>query len=416
MSSLSAAAKLVLSYKFRVYPNRGQKGAMDEMLRDFCELYNAALQQRVEAWRRSGKTLNYIDQSLELKATRAAHEGLSRWSFSAEQQVFRRLDKTYNSFFSRLKKGHKPGFPRFRASARYHAAEFRFGDGMTLRKSGRIGIVGVPGEVKVKWHRKLPSKPKSAILTRQNGKWFISFQVMVEAAAERSGETIGIDVGLASLVALSNGEVIERPNWTKRAAKGLRLRQRALARCKLGSKRRTKVRDRAAVYRRKVSNCRRDTLHKLSINLVSRFSGIAVENLNIRGLAKGMLAREVNDAAWAQLISMLNYKAARAGGLIVRIDPRGTSQTCPECGAIKTKTLRERTHRCECGCVLDRDVAAAMVIHQRAFRMERAVGRQASGLPHSLSEKPSAKSNGVFTSAAEGECKAYEKRLACLST
>src|SRR3546814_526787 len=108
-------------------------------------------------------------------------------------------------------------------------------------------------------------------------------------------------------------------------------------------------------------------LHKLSAGIVDRFAAIAVEDLNIKGLARGMLAREVHDAAWAQLIGMVDYKAERAGGRVVRVDPRGTSQICPECGTIRAKSLAERMHRCDCGCVLNRDVAAALVIQQRGF-------------------------------------------------
>src|SRR3546814_16895506 len=108
------------------------------MLRDFCALYNAGLQQRIESYERRGVSLNYGMQAGELKAVRACHEGLALWSFSAEQQVLRRLDKAFQAFFSRVKRGDKAGFPRFRASSRYHAAEFRVGDGLTLRKSGRI--------------------------------------------------------------------------------------------------------------------------------------------------------------------------------------------------------------------------------------------------------------------------------------
>lgn len=358
---------MLLSYKFRVYPNRAQHTAMTGMLADFCALYNAALQQRIEAWQRRRVSLKYAMQAAELKETRAAYPGLSKWSFSAEQQVLRRVDKSFNGFFGRLKRGEKPGFPRFRPTTRYHAAEFRVGDGMTLRKSGRIGFVGIPGEVKVKWHRSLPSGPKSSVLTRQNGKWYIVCHVEVEPGVPRDGDTVGIDAGLTSLIALSTGETVSRPNWTKRAAKGLRRRQRAVARCKRGSARRKKATDRLARYSTAIAARRRDTLHKLSADLVNRFAGIAVEDLNIRGLARGMLAREVNDAAWAQLISMLDYKAARAGGEVIKVDPRGTSQTCPECGVIKQKALSERMHRCECGCVLDRDVSAAIIIHLRAF-------------------------------------------------
>lgn len=358
---------MLLSFKYRLYPNRAQSVALGGMLTAFCDLYNAALQQRIEAYRRQGKSLRYADQANELKAVRAADEQLAGYSYSAEQQVLRRLDKSFKAFFRRINAGEKPGFPRFRAAARYHSADFRVGDGLTLRKSGRIGIVGIPGEIKCKWHRLLPSAPKSAILTRQCGKWFAAFHVEVPEAETHEGETVGIDLGLTALIALSNGETVERPNWTKRAAKGLRRRQRVLARAKRGSKRRTKARVRLAAYSAKVARQRTDFAHKLSADLVSRFVWIGFEKLNVLGLARGMLAKDVLDAAWTQLVFFCAYKASKAGGGTVEVDPRGTSQTCPECGAIKPKTLAERMHRCDCGCVCDRDVAAAQVVHIRAF-------------------------------------------------
>lgn len=358
---------MILSYKFRVYPTRAQSALLSDLLADFCELYNAGLQQRIEAYERRSVSLSYATQTSELKAIRAEHAGLARWSFTAEQQVLRRLDKSFKGFFGRVRRGAKVGFPRFRSVGRYRTADFRIGDGLTLRQSGRVGIVGIPNEIKVKWHRPLPAKPKSAVLTRRNGKWFIVFYVDVDVASTRNGEMVGIDAGLTSIVALSNGETVKRTNLTKRAAKELRRRQRALARCKAGSKRRAKAKLHLAKFSEKISARRRDLLHKVSCGLVGRFSDIAVENLNIKGLASSMLAKEVNDAAWAQLILMLGYKAEKAGGRLVKVDPRGTSQTCPECGTVKAKTLAERRHRCDCGCDLDRDVAAAIVIHQRAF-------------------------------------------------
>lgn len=362
-----SVARLTLSYKYRLYPNRAQAAALGDMLVSFCALYNAGLQQRIEAYRRQGKSLRYADQAGELKAVRLADERLANYSYSAEQQVLRRLDKSFKAFFRRIKAGEKPGFPRFRAGGRYHSADFRVGDGLTLRKSRRLGIVGIPGEIKTKWRRALPSDPASAILTRQGGKWFVVFHVEIPEAERRDGETIGIDLGLSSLVALSNGETLPRPNWTKRASQGLRRRQRALARAKRGSRRRVKTCARLAAFSAKIARKRADHLHKLSFNLVRRFAGIGVEDLNIIGLARGMLAKDVLDAAWAQLIAMLRYKAARAGSEVVAIDPRGTSQTCPDCDTIKPKTLAERVHRCDCGCVLDRDVAAAKIVHIRAF-------------------------------------------------
>lgn len=351
-----------LSYKYRIEPNRTQAAALDAMLADLCQLYNAALEQRIAAWQRRRVSVSYKMQADELKDVRCAAPDFARWSFSAEQQVLRRLAKTFKAFFAR---GH--GFPRFRARARYHAADFRVGDGLTLRKSGRIGVVGVPGEIKVRWHRDLPRKPASAILTRQAGKWYVVLHVEVAAVNRAGPDSVGIDFGLSSLVALSNGETVARPGWTKAAAKGLRRRQRALARCKRGSKGRAKRKAALARFQARIANRRRDHLHKLSRDLVDRFGRIAIEDLNVKGLARSALAKHVADASWAQLTAMLDYKAARAGVEVAHVDPRGTSQTCPKCGTVAAKTLAEREHRCECGCRLDRDVAAAMVVHFRAF-------------------------------------------------
>lgn len=360
---------MIRSYRYRLSPTKSQRDSLAVMLGDFCSLYNAGLEQRIDAWRRRRVSLTYKMQADELKAVRVAAPELARWSFSAEQQVLRRLDKTFKAFFARGK-----GFPRFRTRARFHAADFRVGDGLTLRKSGRIGIVGVPGEIKVRWHRNLPSKPVSAILTRQAGKWYVVFHVDV-AVVERAGpDSVGLDLGLTSLVALSTGETVARPGWTNAAAKGLRRRQRALARCKRDSKVRAKRKAALAAYQARITNRRRDFLHKISRNLVDRFGRIAIEDLNVKGLARSALAKHVQDASWSQLTAMLDYKAASAGVEIVKVDPRGTSQTCPECGVVAAKTLAEREHRCFCGCRLDRDVAAAMVVHFRAFGLRPGAG------------------------------------------
>jgi putative transposase len=136
------------------------------------------------------------------------------------------------------------------------------GDGLTLRKSGKIGFVGVPGESKVRWHRELPSKPKSAILKRQGGRWYVVFHVEV-APVERAGPyTVGIDVGLSGLVALSTGEKVDRPKLTKQAERELRRRQRAVARCKRGSKTRARRKAALAKFQAHVAAKRRDYLHK----------------------------------------------------------------------------------------------------------------------------------------------------------
>lgn len=359
-----------LSFKHRLYPSRAQAEALTGMLGAFCDLYNAALQQRIEAYRRRGATLRYGQQASELKAVREADERLAGFSFSAEQQVLRRLDKAFAGFFRRLKGKAKAGFPRFRAKSRFDSAEFRVGDGLTIRKTGRLGIVGIPGEVKVKWHRALPESAKvgAAVVSRSCGKWFVCFQIEVRDAevVERPFAPVGVDVGLSSLVALSTGETVPAPKWTGRAAKALRRAQRAVARKRRHSRRQRKAKARVARLHARVAAQRRDFSHKLSRSLVDRFTHIAFENLNLTGLARGMLAKSVHDAAWNTLVQHVSYKAASAGGTVALVDPRGTSQTCPECGTVAPKRLSERMHRCDCGCVLDRDVAAARVVLLRS--------------------------------------------------
>lgn len=360
---------MLLSYKYRLYPSRAQRTALDGMLGALCDLYNAALQQRIEAYRRQGRTLRYVDQAGEMRAVRAADERLAEFSFSTEQQVLRRLDKAFAAFFRRLKRGGKAGFPRFRAKSMFDSAEMRVGDGLTLRKRGRLGIVGILGDIKVKWHRPLPGGAKlgGAVISRSLERWYVCFQIELPDASPRQDfAPVGIDLGLRSLVALSTGETTPMPQLTREGAVGLRRRQRKLARAKRGSRGREAARRNLARFQTKIAARRRDGLHKLSCDLTRRFSHLAMEDLNIKGMARGMLAKAVHDAAWATLVRMVLYKAAKAGGSAVLVDPRGTSQTCPDCGTVAAKTLAERTHRCACGCILDRDVAAARVVLGRA--------------------------------------------------
>lgn len=159
---------MILSYRYRIEPNKAQSVALTEMLGDFCQLYNAALEHRINAYKR-GVSIKYLDQQGTLPEIRRELPHIGRWSATAEQMVLRKLDRSYQAFFGRVKRGATAGFPRFRARDSYHAADFRVGDGLTIRKSKKLGFVGVPGEIKVRWHRGLPSKPKSSILSRNAG-------------------------------------------------------------------------------------------------------------------------------------------------------------------------------------------------------------------------------------------------------
>src|SRR5215472_2074818 len=225
---------------------RSQAVALNGMLGAFCELYNAGLQQRLEAYQRQRKSLRYLDQANELKAVRLADDRLAGYSYSPEQQILRRLDKAFAAFFCRLKTKGKAGFPRFRAKSRFDSAEFRVGDGLTIRNNGRLGIVGVPAEIKVKWHRPLPTDAKlgAAVISRSCGKWFVCFQIELPDAdaVVQAFAPVGIDMGLTSLVALSTGEMVATPQYVSKAAKRLRRLQPAVARRRRHSERQRKAR------------------------------------------------------------------------------------------------------------------------------------------------------------------------------
>jgi putative transposase len=126
------------------------------------------------------------------------------------------------------------------------------------------------------------------------------------------------------------------------------------------------------------ANARLNYIHHVSKWLVENYDLIAYEDLKIRNMVRSNLAKSIMDAAWGLLIWCVSYKAESAGSVLVLVDPRGTSQTCPECGTIKRKTLSERMHRCECGCVLDRDVAAAQIVLMRADFPAGTVGQAPS--------------------------------------
>ena len=155
---------MIRSFKFHIRPNKGQAEALDALLGDACTLYNACLEQRIDAYRRCGVSLRYGNQAAELKAVRAADPAFVRWSFTTLQQVLRRVDKTFAAFFKRGR-----GFPRFRARSRFDSLDMRVGDGLTIRKTGRLGIVGVPGQIKVRWHRTLPENAKLGHAERDAG-------------------------------------------------------------------------------------------------------------------------------------------------------------------------------------------------------------------------------------------------------
>lgn len=358
-----------LTYKYRLYPTPKQVEFLNGQLADAADLYNCALQERIGAWRTCRKSINYYDQCKQLPQMRA--EGLIKLvNAQCAQDVLRRVDKTFKAFFARVKRGQKAGFPRYRSVRRYDSITFpQYPRGCKL--NGKMLRIQGAGEIKVKLHRPVQGRIKTVTIKREVRHWYVCFSVVMDPSPlPESQRDIGIDVGLNSFAALSDGAEIDNPRHQKAALRKLRVAQRRVARRKKGSNRRRKAVAMLAAIHQKIFNQRSDFQHKLSRWLIDCYGLIGIEALNIKGLSRGRLARSVHDAAWDSFFQKLAYKAECAGRELVKVDARGTSQTCL-CGVAVGKTLTDRWHDCSaCGLSAPRDVVSAQIVLQRA-RIER---------------------------------------------
>ena len=350
-----------LSFKYRLYPNREQTEQLSTQLREACSLYNAALEERRGAYSVCRKSLNYYDQANQLKELRSLGlTGLA--NYSCCQDVLRRLDKTFKAFFARVKRGEKAGFPRFKSHRRYDCLTFpSYGDGCKLLER-TLRIQGA-GEIKIKLHRPVEGTIKTVAIKREVRHWFAVFSV--ECAAQPlppSSAAVGVDVGLSSFATLSDGSTIANPRFYREAQRKLRVAQRRVARRKKGSSRRRKAVAILQKQHARVQAQRSDFHHKTARTLVNKYGLIAVEDLNVRGLSRSNLAKSVHDAGWGSFLDKVAYKAESAGRELLRVNPRGTSQTCL-CGHRVPKTLAQRHHLCPaCGLSAARDHVSAQLI------------------------------------------------------
>lgn len=348
---------------------------MGETLYRLRELYNAALQHRRDAHRKGGVTVSAYSQMRELAGVREVRPEYAAIHTHLLQDVLTRLDRAYRAFFRRCKSGETPGFPRFKGRGRYRTFTFKDAanhNGVRLLSTGRVKLAGI-GNVKVKLHRPVDGRIKQASVSIDgDGHWYIAF-ACVDVPAKplpASVTSVGIDVGITTFAALSDGTMVDNPRPYEVAQRSLATAQRRVSRRKRGSKRRRKAVGLLAKQSARVQRVRLDFHHKVALAIVQRFGSIAVEDLNIKGLARMRLAKQVHDAGWAQFTTILASKAESAGREFYRVDPRGTSQECSGCLLCVPKGLLVRVHACpHCGLVEDRDVNAAINVQRRGQRL-----------------------------------------------
>jgi putative transposase len=369
------------TYEFRLYPNREQRRRLTECLRESRQLYNEMLECEKQHYQGTGKFLSKYDLTALFKG-----RGGSFVPASTVQTLADRLDKALRAFLSHRYEGW--GFPRFKSANQWHSIHLRqFAKGKDVWLDGRV--LRVPGKlgtaIKIKRHREIEGTPKTChLVQRADGHWYA---LIVCELPDKTGEArpvdnrpaIGVDVGLKVFLTDSEGNTVDNPRFFRASQAALRQKQRRLSARVKGSHRRRKMARSVAQTHLKIERQRRDFHFKTAKHYADRYRVIVVEDLNLRALARSRLAKSVLDASWGAFLDILTYKAASAGGQVVRINPRHTTQKCSRCGELVQKSLSVRTHICpSCGYVADRDVNAAKNILRAGAQPS---GTVADGLP-----------------------------------
>ena len=387
------------AYKFRAYPTRPQEDRAIRLLADHCDLYNAALLERREAWRTRRQSISYAMQSAQLKEIRGPDpDGQGRHSFSAQQQTLRRLDTVFRAFFRRVStaeaagEGKKPGYPRVKPHQRFNQVLFVAGDGAKWQPtcSGKWAYAAFQavGTVKVRQHRPVPGTVKALQLKREHRRWYVVVVTESEPAPlPRVGREVGVDLGVARFLTTSDGEVVGNPRFFAASAQVIADLERRKARAKPGSGNRKRIRRALAREWRTVRNRRRDFHHKTARALINQCDVIALEDLRTAGMtrrpapkpdpqkggtflpnqtrAKAGLNKSILDAGWAQFTSILTGKAAEAGRRVMLVNPAGTSISCHWCGR-RCARPQQKIVICPVHGVIDADVNGALNIASRA--------------------------------------------------
>ncbi len=387
------------SFTFLLRPTRHQEIALAACLEDHRQLYNAALEHRRIAYAKAGVSIRYGDQSAELKHIRGDDPGgQGRWSFSSQQATLRRLDKAFGAFFKRVREGRTPGFPRFKGRGRFDSVEWpKDGDGCRWDSQPEhptatyVRLLGV-GHVRVHQHRPVRGWVKTISVKREGSRWFVVLSCD-EVPAEplpATGASVGIDLGVASLVTTSDGGQVANRRHLAATAGRLAAGQRDLARKKRGSKRRRKAVARVAALHAKVRRQRLDGAHKAALALVRAYDVIAHEDLRITNMTrsasgtverpgrnvaqKSGLNRSILDAGWGVFLTILADKAESAGRELIAVNPAGTSRTCARCGhCAKDNRVTQAAFACTaCGHAAHADVNAAINILRAGLALRQA--------------------------------------------
>jgi len=371
------------AYKARLYPNKEQRESIERTFGCCRYVWNRSLEAKQKAYEETGKSPSSFELCKQLtKWKQSDAPWLYEVSNMALQQSIRDLDVAFKNFFRRVKKGEKPGYPKFKSrfdNNQSYRLPYDSGNGFRIIDEHHIRIAKL-GVVKCRGLR-MPEGRMMNITVRRvpSGRYHCSVccvECPEPEAPPGTVEMLGVDAGVKDLITRSDGVKVANPHALKRLEKKLRREQRRLSRKQKGSANRDKQRVKVARVHEKIASVRKDCLHKATTQAVMDAKAVAVEDLNVRGMmANHKMAKSASDASMSEMIRQLEYKSRWYGRDFVKVDRfYPSTQTCSCCGKVTgpkgLSGLKEREWECpECGAKHDRDLNAAVNIANEGRRI-----------------------------------------------
>ncbi len=366
------------TYKFRLYPNKQQEQILLNQT-DLCrQTYNFLLQEL-----NNQKTIDKSQIQGIIPDLKICYPELNKVYSKTLQYECYKLFSNLTILSKLKKKGKKVGGLRFKSknsfkSIVYNQSGFKF-----IKSDKRLQKLQLSkiGEILIRAHREIEGEIKQITIKKSSSnKWFanITCDNFFEKKfnQKESNKQIGIDLGLTNYVYDSDGNHFDSPKYLNKSLENIKKKQRKLSRKQKASKNRNKQNIEIAKIHEKIENKRNDFLHKLSRYYVQNYDLIAIEDLQIHSMIKNnKLARHIHDSSWAKFIKMLEYKAESASVQVIKVDPRGTTQECSNCGKMIKKKLWNREHNCDCRLKINRDYNSSINVLNRAT-----VGRTGSNV------------------------------------
>ena len=366
---------MLLAYKYRIYPTKTDKILLAKHFGCCRFLYNYFLSYRKNEYKRGNK-VSYLMTQKELTKMKALEQysWLNEVSSQSLQMAIQQLDDAYKKFFRQ-----QGGYPKYK-SKHSSTQSCSFPQNVRLKENRVYLPKFVKNGIKTNVHRKLPESAviKQATITKKNNKYYIAITFDDNIPTPKpviAQSSIGLDVGINSLIATSKDVKIENPRYTKKYARALKLASRHLDRKqhsrKKGdttpkSKRYLKQQRKVARIHEKIANSRSDYIHKITNEITNQYDVICIEDLNVKGMIKNhKLSKHIADVAWGELRRQLKYKSERKGKFLITVDRwLPSSQICSSCFALTgKKPLNVRKFICPiCGTIHDRDINAAKII------------------------------------------------------